>query len=157
MTVSLNGIAHIYITVEDFARAKPFYVELLRFFEMECLVDTDVLYYCVGSRTGIAIRAASSKHAGTPFDQYRAGMHHLCLRARSRADVDRVASFVDTLGGRMVHPPQEDDWAPGYYSVLFEDPGGTRLEVNFVPGKGNLAEDVDLPLPAERQARLSAP
>ena len=94
MTVSLNGIAHIYITVDDFARAKPFYVELLRFFEMECLIDTDVLYYCVGSRTGIAIRAASSKHAGTPFDQYRAGMHHLCLRARSRADVDRVASFV---------------------------------------------------------------
>ena len=35
MTVSLNGIAHIYITVEDFRfGAKPFYVELLHFFEM---------------------------------------------------------------------------------------------------------------------------
>jgi hypothetical protein len=28
--------------------------------------------------------------------------------------------------------------APGYYSVLFEDPDGTRLEINYVPGKGLL-------------------
>ena len=28
--------------------------------------------------------------------------------------------------------------APGYYSVLFEDPDGTRLEINHVPGKGLL-------------------
>ena len=27
----------------------------------------------------------------------------------------------------------------GYYSVLFEDPDGIRLEVNHVPGKGLLA------------------
>ena len=36
--------------------------------------------------------------------------------------------------------PAEDTWAPGYYSVLFEDPDGIRLEVNFVPGAGLLAE-----------------
>lgn len=161
MTVQLNGIAHIYITVQDFAACRPFYGALLPYLDMQCLIDTDVLYYCVGSRTGIAIRAASEAHAGTPFDPYRAGMHHLCFRARSREDVDAVAAFVERgvagFGGRIVHPPQEDDWAPGYYSVLFEDPGGTRLEVNFVPGKGNLADDVELPLPAERQGRLSTP
>jgi hypothetical protein len=59
--------------------------------------------------------------------------------------------------GAIVHPPQEDDWAPGYYSVLFEDPCGTRLEVNHVPGRGNLADDVELPLAGETQARLSEP
>jgi hypothetical protein len=31
-------------------------------------------------------------------------------------------------------------FAPGYYSVLFEDPDGIRAEVNFVPGKGHLGE-----------------
>jgi catechol 2,3-dioxygenase-like lactoylglutathione lyase family enzyme len=157
MTVRLNGIAHVYITVADFAAARPFYGALLPFLEMACLIDSDVLYYCVGSRTGIAIRAASAEHEGVPFDPYRAGLHHLCFRARSREDVDAIAAFVVEQGGRLVHPPQEDDWAPGYYSVLFEDPCGTRLEVNFVPGRGNLAEDVELPLPAERQRRLSEP
>ena len=29
-------------------------------------------------------------------------------------------------------------FAPGYYSVLFEDPDGIRVEVNHVPGKGHL-------------------
>ena len=28
-------------------------------------------------------------------------------------------------------------WAPGYYSVLFEDPDGIRVEVNHIPGKGH--------------------
>ena len=36
----------------------------------------------------------------------------------------------------------EGTWAPGYYYVLFEDPDGIRLEVNFVPGAGLLAEGV---------------
>ncbi len=67
------------------------------------------------------------------------------------------ARFLGGFGGRIVHAPREDDWAPGYYSVLFEDPCGTRLEVNYVPGKGNLDEAVSLPLPADMQARLSVP
>ena len=92
---------------------------------------------------------------GTPFDQYRAGLHHLCLRARSTADVDAVGRFVAELGARIVHPPQLDEWAPGYYSVLFEDPCGTRLEVNHVPGKGHLADDAKPPLNTGVQQRLS--
>jgi catechol 2,3-dioxygenase-like lactoylglutathione lyase family enzyme len=153
--MQLNGVAHIYLTVQHFDRCLPFYEKLLAFFDMQCLVKTDSLFYCVGSRTGIGIRAASAEHAATAFDQNRAGLHHLCLRARSREDVDAVYAFVCDLGARIVHPPQPDDWAPGYYSVLFEDPDGLRLEVNFVPGKGNLDPAVTLPLPAATQARLS--
>ena len=159
-SVSLNGIAHIYITVQDFARCLPFYEALLDFFDMQTLVRTDVLFYAVGSRTGIGIRAASAEHRDTAFDQYRAGMHHLCLRARSREDVERCGRFVGDLcaryGGRIVHAPVDDDWAPGYFSLLFEDPCGTRLEVNHVPGKGNLDAAVELPLRGDMQTKLSA-
>ena len=42
------------------------------------------------------------------------------------------------LGAKIVHGPEEAMWAPGYYSILFEDPDGIRLEINFVPGKGLL-------------------
>jgi hypothetical protein len=31
-------------------------------------------------------------------------------------------------------------WASGYHDVLFEDPDGIRLEVNFMPGAGLLAK-----------------
>ena len=154
MTVAINGIAHLYITVQDFDAALPFYRNLLAFLEMRCLVDTRELYYCVGGRTGVGIRRA---HHPEPYDQYRAGLHHVCCRARSREDVDAIAAQVEPFGGRIVNSPREDDWAPGYYSVLFEDPCGTRLEANFVPGKGNFATEVKLPLAPETQRRLSEP
>ena len=57
---------------------------------------------------------------------------------RSREDIDRLHALLVEMGAHIVHPPQEDGWAPGYYSVLFEDPEGIRLEANFVPGKGLL-------------------
>lgn len=155
--MELNGVAHVYLTVRDFDSCLPFYEKLLSFFEMECLVKSDRLFYCVGSRTGVGIRAAAPEHRNTRFDQYRSGLHHLCLRARRREDVDLVYEFLVDLGAKIVHPPQESDWAAGYYSVLFEDPDGLRLEVNFVPGKGNLDANVALPLPAEVQERLSRP
>ena len=43
------------------------------------------------------------------------------------------------MAAKIVHPPREDAFAPGYYSVLFEDPDGTRLEINHVPGVGLFA------------------
>jgi catechol 2,3-dioxygenase-like lactoylglutathione lyase family enzyme len=68
------------------------------------------------------------------------GLHHVCFRARAREDVDAAHAFAREIGARIVHAPEAGPWAPGYYSVLFEDPDGIRLEVNFVPGRGLLAE-----------------
>jgi catechol 2,3-dioxygenase-like lactoylglutathione lyase family enzyme len=138
MSVSLNGIAHIQLTVEDPERCLPFWEKLCDFFEMPTLIKNANTLYCIGSRTGILIRGAPRDRNGGPFDQLRAGLHHFCLRARSREDVDAVESFLQQLGAKIVHPAQEaPQFAPGYYSVLFEDPGGIRVEVNYVPGKGH--------------------
>lgn len=152
MTIDINGIAHVYITVQDMAVAKPFYEKMLTAFGMQCLVDTPELYYCVGARTGVGIRQGDKDIA---FNQYQAGLHHLCFRARNRDSVDTLAALIEPMGGKVVHKPQDDDWAPGYYSLLFEDPCGTRLEINHVPGRGNLDPDIDLPLAPEKQSRLS--
>ena len=72
--------------------------------------------------------------------QQRVGLHHLCLRARSREDVDRCADLLKEMEATIIRGPIEGPWAPGYYYVLFEDPDGIRLEVNFVPGAGLLAD-----------------
>ena len=76
------------------------------------------------------------------FQQDRIGLHHVCFRARSKADVDAVHNLVKDLGATVVSPPGPGKWAPGYYYCLFEDPDGIRLEVNHVPGSGVLADDV---------------
>ena len=94
------------------------------------------MYYCVGGRTGFGINAAPPERQGERFDQSRVGLHHLCFRARERGHVDDVYNCVKDLGAKVVHGPQDDNYAPGYYSVLFEDPDGIRIEVNHVPGRG---------------------
>ncbi len=140
MTVAVNGIAHIQLTVNDPERCLPFWERLCHFLEMKTLIKGEGVLYCIGSRTGILVRGAPPDGPGEAFDQNRAGLHHLCFRARERDHVDLVHRFlVDELDARIVHPPEAGDhFAPGYYSVLFEDPDGIRVEVNHVPGKGHL-------------------
>ena len=103
------------------------------------VLDTEDTYYCVGGRTALGIRASERQEAGNRFDQSHSGLHHLCFRLRSRDDVDELHGFLVSIDARIVHGPREDGWAPGYYSVLFEDPDGVRLEANFVPGRGLLS------------------
>lgn len=136
--MQLNGIAHIQLTVSDLPRARAFWKPLLELFEMKVLIDADSMFYCIGSRTGVALSPIDARHANDRFDQRRVGLHHVCFRARERADVDAIHDFVARQGATVVHPPREDGFAPGYYSVLFEDPDGLRIEVNHVPGRGHL-------------------
>jgi len=89
----------------------------------------------------VGIVRAHDEFAGERFRQFRVGLHHLCFRARERGDVDAIHDHLVERGATIVHPPEDGPWAPGYYSVLFEDPDGIRLEVNHVPCKGLLADE----------------
>jgi catechol 2,3-dioxygenase-like lactoylglutathione lyase family enzyme len=137
--MEVNGIAHVMLTVSDFDACLSFYEKLLPFLGLRPVIKQDGWFYCVGGRTAVGIVRAEERHQGERFVQLRVGLHHACFRVRERADVDVVHEFLVGIGARIVHPPEEGPWAPGYYSVLFEDPDGIRLEVNHVPGKGLLA------------------
>lgn len=134
----INGIAHIQLTVSSMERSVPFYRGLLHSLGMVTLADSPGFFYCVGGRTGVAISPTGASHGDAAFDQGRVGLHHLCFRARSRADVEEIHATALALGARVIRAPTETDWAPGYYSTLFEDPDGVRIEANFVPGKERL-------------------
>ena len=139
--MEINGIAHLFVTAANFTRSREFYAALLPFLGMKPVLDGDGFYYCVGGRTAFGVRSGADAHAGERFVQDRVGLHHVCFRARERADVDTLHDFVKSIGAVVVHAPEEAPWAPGYYSVLFEDPDGIRLEMNHVPGRGLLAGD----------------
>ena len=55
---------------------------------------------------------------------------------------------MDGAAGRHAVPctcwTEPGPWAPGYYSVLFEDPDGIRIEFNHVPGVGLLADGQEI-------------
>lgn len=138
MSVSLNGIAHIQLTVSDPDVCLPFWEKLCHFFEMKTLIKGDDIVYCIGSRTGVLVRGAPPEKRDRRFDQETSGLHHICFRARERDDVDRIFAYVTgELDAKIVHGPEDGGFAPGYYSILFEDPDGIRIEVNHVPGRGH--------------------
>lgn len=139
MTVEVNGIAHIALTVTDPARCIPFWERFCNFLEMQTLIKNETTVYCIGSRTGILVRGAPEENRGSKFDQDKAGLHHFCFRARSNADVDAIYAHVkQEADATIIHGPQDGSrFAPGYYSILFEDPDGLRVEVNYVPGQGH--------------------
>ncbi len=142
MTVEVNGIAHIQLTVSNPDQCLPFWEKLCHFLDMKTLIKNDNVLYCIGSRTGILIRGASEDKRHEIFDQDRTGLHHFCFRARSKDDVDSIFDFVSReLDPNIIHGPEDgSEFAPGYYSILFEDPDGIRVEVNHVPGKGHFGE-----------------
>jgi catechol 2,3-dioxygenase-like lactoylglutathione lyase family enzyme len=138
--VELNGMAHVILTVSQFDLARTFYCELLPFLGMTKVYDGNNFVYHVGSRTALGIQRSAEQYQGERFVQNRVGLHHLCLRARSREDVDKAAAKLRDMGAYIDRPPMEREFAPGYYFFVFEDPDGIRLEINHVPGKGLLTE-----------------
>jgi catechol 2,3-dioxygenase-like lactoylglutathione lyase family enzyme len=138
--IEINGMAHVTLTVSDWERCRPFYERLLTFLGLTQVFGGDEFVYFVGGRTALGIHRSDRARSAERFEQGSVGLHHLCFRCRSRDDVDRVREFLMREKATIVRGPEEGPWAPGYYSLLFEDPVGIRLEVNHVPGKGVLAE-----------------
>ncbi|MBK8255317.1 MAG: VOC family protein [Polyangiaceae bacterium] len=145
--MQINGIAHIQLSVTNLQVSRAFYKKLFDLFEMKVIFDDDTAFYGVGGRTGVALSPVDEAHKEDRFVQRRVGLHHLCFRLRAREDVDTLYTYLLEMGAKIIHAPENGPWAEGYYSVLFEDPDGIRLEANFVPGKGNLDPAVQLPKP----------
>jgi catechol 2,3-dioxygenase-like lactoylglutathione lyase family enzyme len=106
--MEVNGIAHVSLTASNFECSREFYRKLLPFLGMKPVIDSEQVYYCVGGRTAVAIRAPAREHAGSAFEQNRVGLHHLCFRARERADIDELHSFLCGIGTTIVRAPRED-------------------------------------------------
>jgi len=136
----VTGVAHTILSVGNFDLCKPFYKKLLTFMGFVQVFEGKETIYYVGGKTALGIGQCEEKFRGARFRRGSIGLHHLCFRARNREEIDRLYHFLKEQNATIIHPPEDGPWAPGYYSVLFEDPDGIRLEVNHVPGKGLLEE-----------------
>jgi catechol 2,3-dioxygenase-like lactoylglutathione lyase family enzyme len=138
--VEINGVAHIVLRVSRFEECVAFYDVLMPALGLEAVYRSDEYVYYVGGRTALGIRRPAPDLAGHAHQEPAPGIDHLCFRARSREDIDELYPSLATFGAELVRAPEEGPWAPGYYSLSFRDPEGIRLEINYVPGKGLLAD-----------------
>ena len=134
----INGMAHLALSVSNFEDSKKFYKELLPYLGLKLVFDGEESVYHVGGRTALLIQKCDKEYTGDKFKQGTIGLHHLCFRAKSKEDVDLVAEKLLNMGAFIDRGPLEGPWVKGYYYIVFEDPDGIRLEVNYVPGTGVL-------------------
>jgi len=127
--VEVIGIDHIYIAVAELTRSEDFYdrVFLNLGFRKNSFVigdDPHVQYY--NRHFGYVLRPAKTRQA---HDSYAPGLHHLCLRVDSTADVHAAANTLRGAGVDVSEPQLYPEYASDYVAAFFTDPDGLRLEL----------------------------
>lgn len=128
--IEVVGIDHVYIAVSDLHRSQAFYdrvlIDVLGFRRscFELAGDPHVQYY--NRHFGYVLRPARSQ-AG--HDPYAPGLHHLCLRVDSIADVVAASQRLNEAGVAASRAAPHVEYADDYWATFFVDPDGVRLEI----------------------------
>ena len=124
------GIDHIYIAVSDLRRAEHFYdrvfIETLGFRKNAFRLGNDPHIQYFNRHFGYVLRPSRTVNA---HDPYTPGLHHLCLRVESIADVVAVAQQLRATGIDASEAEHYPEYASDYWATFFTDPDGIRLEV----------------------------
>jgi catechol 2,3-dioxygenase-like lactoylglutathione lyase family enzyme len=135
------GIDHIYISVSDLTRAEMFYdhvMPLLGFRKNAFSLGGEPHIHYFNRHFGLVLRPARSALA---HDPYSPGLHHLCLRVDSPADVCDTARKLRAAGIEATAPRLYPEYAPDYHAVFFSDPDGLRLEITNYRAERRLRHD----------------
>jgi len=124
------GIDHIYITVRELARSEAFYDQLflaiLGFRKNQfTLCNTPHIQY-YNRHMGYVLRPTQMQSVHNPDSP---GLHHLCFRVDTVAEVVEVATQLRNAGIAASAAAHYPDYAADYWATYFKDPDGIQLEV----------------------------
>ncbi len=128
-------IDHVLINCIEREKAYAFYSWLLPkvgFTLRAPLPDDPNVTGWIGRTTNIWLNVAADASTNR-FDKERDALRELAFAADTREEVDEVAREIEAHGGKILDPPSEYQYWPGYYSVFFTDPDGIKLEVVVNP------------------------
>lgn len=124
------GIDHLYLTVSDLGRSEAFYdrvmIETLGFRKHAFALAGEPHIQYFNRHFGLVLRPA---RVAARHEPYAPGLHHLCLRVDSAADVEAVANRLRALGIAASAARRYPEYASDYVATFFEDPDGIRLEI----------------------------
>jgi glyoxylase I family protein len=127
--IDVLGVDHIDLTVRDLAPSIAFYEKVLG-----ALGFRRISYESPEHDVSIGVYEAAAEEKSVAHTRRRVGFHHLALRARTRADVDRFHEFLVREGITILDAPAEyPQYGPQYYAVFFADPDGMKLELVHFP------------------------
>jgi len=123
------GIDHIYISVSDINQSEIYYDDLMKILgfrksTFQLNDEKHIQYY--NRFFGYVLRPARTNKLNDP---YAPGLHHLCLRVESDADVMEVAKALEEKGITVSEPKLYPEYAPDYFAVYLADPDGIKIEI----------------------------
>ena len=123
------GIDHIYLAVSDLASSERFYDVVMRALgfrknKFELAGDRHIQYY--NRHFGCVLRPARTRQS---HDPYAPGLHHLCLRVESEAEVKEASKALRDQGIAVSEAAPYPQYAPDYVACFLSDPDGVRLEI----------------------------
>lgn len=127
-----GAIDHLMINCNDYDAALRFYSWLMPkigYPQTESFDKPSRITGWFGDGGSLWVSPSEAQAGGQTFNKGRAGLRELAFRGESRAQIDELAKGIEAHGGRILDPPREYDYRPGYYSVFFTDPDGIKLEV----------------------------
>jgi catechol 2,3-dioxygenase-like lactoylglutathione lyase family enzyme len=126
----VTGIDHVYIAVSDLERSEVFYdrvlLKTLGFRKNKFSLGGEPHVQYFNRHFGYVLRPS---HNPSTRDAYSPGLHHLCLRVDSMADVAAVAAQLRGADIEASEAKLYPEYAPDYWATFFTDPDGIRLEV----------------------------
>jgi glyoxylase I family protein len=126
----VTGIDHVYIAVSNLERSESFYdrvlLDALGFRKNKFMLGGEPHVQYFNRHFGYVLRPSRAPKA---HDSYAPGLHHLCLRVNSVADVKAVADRLREVGLDASESKLYTEYAPDYWATFFTDPDGIRLEV----------------------------
>jgi glyoxylase I family protein len=126
--LDVTAVDHVYVAVRDLERSIGFYDAVMRFLGFKKgtgPIAGEAHAHYFNRVTQYSIRPAR----GGDHDPYRPGLHHLCFRVATRADVDAAAAGLRALGVAATDPALYPEYADDYYATFFRDPDGIGLEI----------------------------
>ena len=105
MALEVTGIDHLYVSVSRLRAVVAFYdpvMRLLGFRKGTSPIAGEAARALLQSRD--AVHAAPAAKRGVAHDPYAPGLHHLCLRVATTADVDAAARGLRALGVDATEP-----------------------------------------------------
>jgi glyoxylase I family protein len=133
MSINTSAIAHVRLTVTDFARSRKFYDDVFGWPVAIAVPDDaddatreQLSFLFGGCIYNIGHNLLGLRPVGNDgFDEDRTGLDHVAFRVDSRDDLDSAAAHLDDLG--IEHGPVKDI-GPAYI-LEFRDPDNIALEL----------------------------
>lgn len=128
---SLDPAGHLSLAVSNFGKSKMFYKSLFDCLGFKQIRDKKDSVAWV-TKEGFGIWIQKAKYTKPFYKHFAPGLHHLCVKAKTKKVVDEVYKNMATkkmivLGKPMARP----QYTPSYYNVLLIDPDGVEIEVAY--------------------------